>query len=122
MADYKHDLEPIEGINVSVSGGKEETDFTKNVVSNEIKRNVERWSKFSKVNMLNINIERHDTGGRIKYSVKMEATGDGAFHADSHDWSLENAMHEALERMGKELLKKKEKISSVNKPKKVFVE
>lgn len=96
-------------IKISVTGARNETSFTKDMIAAEIKRNVERWEKFSGIRYLNINIERHEGGGRVKYSVKAEATGDDSYHADAHDWSLEKAMHEALDRLGEELLKKKEK-------------
>lgn len=112
-------------IKISVTGARNETSFTKDMIAAEIKRNVKRWEKFSGIRYLNINIERHESGGtaeissqraprqslgsRVKYSVKVEATGDGSYHADAHDWSLEKAMHEALDRLGEELLKKKEK-------------
>jgi ribosome-associated translation inhibitor RaiA len=112
MASYE---EPSSGIKISVSGAGEETNNTREVMSKEIQRNVERWSRFSSVNMININIERHTKGGKVKYSVEMEATGDGAHHADAFGWSPENAMHEALERMNEMLLKKKERTAPGSK-------
>ena len=101
---------PVE-IKVSMAGAGGETNFTKDVIAKEIERSMERLSKISRINTVNIDIRRHEKGGRVKYSVRIEATGDGAHHADAHEWSLENAMHEALDRLDKELLKKKEKRS-----------
>ena len=98
---------PSADIKVSLTGMGEETGFTKDVVTKDIERSIGVLSKISRINLVNIDVKRHDKGGRVKYSVRIEATGDGAHHADVHDWSLENAMHEALERLGKELLKKK---------------
>ena len=43
--------------------------------------------------------------------MRIEATGEGSHHADAEGWSLEEAMHQSLERLTKELLKKKEKSS-----------
>ena len=99
----------IGGIKVSVTGAKSEASLTKEVISNEINRNVERWSKFSRINNVNIDIKRLDKGGKTSYCVRIEATGEGSFHADAEEWSLENAMHEALDMIGRELLKKRGK-------------
>jgi ribosome-associated translation inhibitor RaiA len=102
---------PIE-IKVSLTGADEETGFTKDVIAKDIERSTERLSKISRINLVNIDIKRHGKGGRVKYSVRIEATGDGAHHADAHEWSLEKAMQEALARLEKEMLKKKGKRSS----------
>ena len=97
------------GIKVSVTGAGKETGFTKNVIASDIRRSTERWSKFSRINHLNIKIGRIDKGGRVEYTVKAEATGEGSFHADADEWSLEKAVQEALARLEKELLKRKQK-------------
>ncbi len=100
---------PPVGMKISLTGAGEETGFTKDVIAKDIERSSGRISKISRVNTLNIDVKRHEKGGRVKYSVRIEATGDGAHHADAHEWSLEKAMQEALGRLEKELLKKKEK-------------
>ena len=64
----------------------------------------------SRINLVNIDIKRIDKGGRVQYTVRIEATGQGAHHADASDWSLEKAMTAALNRLDKELLKLKEKL------------
>lgn len=98
---------PVE-IKVSLTGAGKETRFTKDVIAKDIERSMERLSRISRINLVNIDIKRHDKGGRVKYSVRIEATGDGAHHADAHGWGLEKAVQEALGRLEKELLKKKE--------------
>ncbi len=100
---------PHVGINVSLTGAQEETEFTKDVIARDIERTKARLSKISRINRLNIDVKRHGKGGRVKYSVRIEATGDGAHHADAHEWGLEKAMREALGRLEKELVKKKER-------------
>jgi len=102
---------PSADLKISLTGMGEETGFTKSVIGNDIERAARRLSGISRINLMNIDVKRHDKGGRVKYSVRIEATGDGAHHSDAHGWSLENAMHEALDRLGKELLKMKEKRS-----------
>jgi len=91
----------------------DETGFTKEVVAKDIERSVGLFSRISRINLVNIDVKRHDKGGRVKYSVRIEASGDGAHHADAHEWSLEKAMQEALDRLGKELLKRKERKRSL---------
>jgi ribosome-associated translation inhibitor RaiA len=97
------------GIKVSLTGVHEETSSTKDAVNNDIEKNMEFFSKISRINTVNIDVRRIDKGGRVNYTVRIEATGEGSYHADAEEWGLEKAMEEALERLGKELLRKKEK-------------
>jgi ribosome-associated translation inhibitor RaiA len=100
------------GIRVSVTGAKGETTFTKDLIAAEIKRNVERWEKLSSINTLEVGINKREKGGRPEYTVTAEALGGGSFHADAEDWKLENAVHEVLERLDKEVIKKKERVKN----------
>jgi hypothetical protein len=108
------------GIKVSVSGAKAENAMTKDLIAAEIRRNIERWGKFSGITSLSINIKRADDGGKVRYTVRAEATGNGSYHADAEDWNLEPAMHETLDRLSKELVKKKEKTEGKGRFSRIF--
>ena len=99
----------MQDIKLSLTGMGEETGLTRSIVKAEIERNVSRWRRFSRVNLINIDVRRSAKGGRVNYTVRIEATGEGSHHADSDGWSLETAMHEALERLGKEIVRTKER-------------
>jgi ribosome-associated translation inhibitor RaiA len=102
----------MQDVKVSLTGMKDETSLTKGIVETEVRRNIERWSRFSRVNLVNIDVRRADKGGRTRYEVRIEATGEGSHHADASGWNLEGAMHEALDRLGKEIIRKKEKLKA----------
>ena len=101
------------GIKISVTGARGEPSTKKDFIAKEIRKNAEHWSKFSSINMLNIDIKRQDKGGSVSYTVRAEATGAGSFHSDAEDWNLEAAMTEMLNRLDKALVKKKERPSSM---------
>lgn len=99
------------GIRVSVTGATGEDSIARGFIEREIERNAGAWSKFSRINLLEIRVERRSKGGRPMYSVGIEATGNGSFHADASDWGMEKTVSAAFGRLGRELVRKKEKSS-----------
>lgn len=101
----------VEGVYVRISGLQEEDNFIKSVVDEEIRNEVRKLGKFFPVRQMVIHVDRyHETGRRIKYSVKARMmTGRGMFFADDHAWDVTKAVRGVLQKFEREILKKKKR-------------
>jgi len=101
----------VEGIYVRISGLQEEDNFIKSVVDEEIRNEVRKLGKFFPIKQMIIHVDKyHETGKRIKYSVKARMmTERGMFFADDHAWDVTKAVRGILQKFEREILEKKEK-------------
>lgn len=101
----------VKGVYVRISGLQEEDNFIKSVVDEEIRNEVRRLGKFFPIKQMMIHVDRyHETGRRVKYSVKARMmTERGMFFADDHAWDVTKAVRGILQKFEREILKKKEK-------------
>ena len=99
---------------LNISGIKNEDIFTKEIIDNDITNAVRKWSKFSSIDEIRINVEKHDVEGkRKKYSVKAElSSNQGILHAEHSSWKLPLSVKKVLDKLERELIKQKEKGST----------
>jgi CBS domain-containing protein len=107
----------VKGAYVSISGFREEDDFLKDFIYEEIGNLLRKVNKIYPVNYLNAHLEKHFSdaeGKRIKYSFRVRlATGGGFFFAHDYAWDLTKAMKGALEKLDKEIIKRKERLANL---------
>lgn len=98
-------------IHIAISGQQRETEFVKTKINEEINNLIRKLGKLVKIDDLSINIKRFDErAGRVKYSVKAKLiTEHGMFFSESHAWNITKAVGEALDKLDKMVVKKKEK-------------
>jgi CBS domain-containing protein len=96
------------GVFVRISGIKEEDDFIKSVVDEEIGNQLKKLGTILPIKYLVINVDKyHKTGRRRKYSVKARIiTGRGMFFAGDHAWDLTKAVQGTLAKLESEILHK----------------
>lgn len=101
----------VKGVYVTISGLQQDDNFIKSVVDEEITNEVRKLSKFIPVESLIIHVDRyHETGKRAKYSVKSRLiTRKGVFFAGDHAWDVTKAVRGVLEKLEREVIKKKER-------------
>jgi CBS domain-containing protein len=97
--------------NVRISGLQKEDPFLKDIVKKDVQKLTDKLEKMMRIDSLVVDIDRHhEEGKRVKYSIRVRTmTGEGFFFAKSHAWDLTKAVKEALERLEREVLHKKEK-------------
>lgn len=102
---------PVEGVYVRVSGLQKEDEFIKGVVDEEIRSEIRKLAKFFPVDQLTIHVARHKKSGRrVKYSLRASLiTERGMFFAREHDWDITKAVRGTLQKLEREIIKKKEK-------------
>jgi len=100
----------VRGAYVTISGIKEEDDFVKSMLYKEIEATLRKINKIYAVNYFVAHVDEYKTTGKIKYSIKTRlATERGFFFAHDHDWNITKAMKGVLDKLEKEVVKKKEK-------------
>lgn len=102
----------VKGAYVTVSGLREEDDFIKSVIYEEIENSLRKINKFYPVNYLVAHMDKyHTTGKKPKYSFKVRlATERGFFFAHDYSWDITKAMRGVLAKLEKEIIKKKERL------------
>ncbi|RLJ09618.1 MAG: hypothetical protein DRP15_03085 [Candidatus Aenigmatarchaeota archaeon] len=100
------------GFYINVSGLQEEDEFIKSIINEEITRLLDKVTKIVPINYMAVRVEKHHkTGTRAKYSFRARlSTQKGVFYSDSFDWDVTKAAQKALERLWREILKKKETV------------
>lgn len=101
----------VKGVYVTISGLQQDDNFIKSVVDEEITNEVRKLSKFIPVESLILHVDRyHETGKRVKYSVKARLiTRKGVFFAGDHAWDVTKAVRGVLQKLEREVIKKKER-------------
>jgi CBS domain-containing protein len=102
----------LTGTYVTISGMRDEDEFIKNVIYDNIEEVLKKIDKFSPVNYFVAHMEKYhgEDGGRAKYSFRAKlATSGGFFFAKDHDWDATKAMKGVLEKLEKEVVKRKER-------------
>ena len=99
------------GIYVNITGMQEEDAFLKSVVDEEISNSMSKLAKILPLQWLAVHVDRHfEQGRRRKYSVRCRLiTGKGLFVADSKEWDLTKAFKQALSRLEREAIRRKER-------------
>ncbi len=94
---------------VSLSGMDDIDPHTMNVIEGDLNRFIEKHTKFLTIDDFKIHTETHRKGGdRAKFSVKATlSTPLGTFHSDDHAWDITKAFASALNKLEKEVRKKK---------------
>ncbi len=102
---------PVQGIYVRVSGLQREDTFIKQVVDEEIRHEIQKLARFFPIDHMVMHVDRyHQTGRRVKYSVRASLiTERGMFFAREHDWDITKAVRGILQKLEREIIKKKEK-------------
>ncbi|MCX6814136.1 MAG: CBS domain-containing protein [Candidatus Aenigmarchaeota archaeon] len=100
----------VKGAYVTISGMEDEDDFIKSVIYEEIEASLKKINKIYPVNYLVVHADKYGIGKRTKHSIKIRlATAKGFFFAHDHDWDMTKAMKGLLEKLEKEVIKRKEK-------------
>ncbi len=98
----------VDGVNIRVSGLREEDVFTRDGVYKEITNTLGKLMSAISISDCTLNVKRHhETGGRRKYSARISIVSDiGGFRADDHEWSIFKAVRLALEKLEREVFRK----------------
>jgi ribosome-associated translation inhibitor RaiA len=101
----------VSGVYVGISGIQEEDDFIKSVVDEEIRNETRKLGRIFPINQVLMHVDRyHKAGKRVKYSIKAKIiTGGGMFFAHDHAWDITKAAKGILQKLEREMIKKKEK-------------
>lgn len=101
----------VKGVYVTVSGLQDDDGFIKTVVDEEISNEVRKLGKIMEIDSLILHVDRHhQTGKRSKYSVKGRLiTRKGMFFAKDFAWDVTKAVRGVLQKLEKEIIKRKEK-------------
>ena len=102
----------VKGAYVAISGIEDEDDFAKNAVYAEIEFTLKKINRIYPVNYFVAHLDKYNTSGkRAKYSFRGRlATGKGFFFAQHHDWDIRIAIKGLLDRLEKEVSRKKERL------------
>ena len=112
MAGHDDDIyRQADGVNIRISGLRDEDVFTRDSVYREIVKTIGKLSRMIKMLDFTLNVKKyHEEGNRKKYSVKVRVMSDeGIFHADDHEWSIFKAVEKTLAKMENEIVRKEEK-------------
>ena len=101
----------VGGVHVTISGIKDEDAFIKSVIDEEVRNEMSKLCRFLPIDYMVLHVDHYHTSGRReKYSVKGRLiTEDGMFFADDHDWDITKAVRGVLQKMEKEVIRRKEK-------------
>ena len=99
------------GVYVNITGIREEDDFLKSVIDEEISNSMSKLAKILPLEWLAVHVERYfEQGRRKKYSVRCRLiTGKGVFVSGGHAWDLTKAFRQALSRIEREVISRKER-------------
>ena len=86
--------------------------FTKKFIDEDLRAEVQKLGKIIRIHHMDIHIERHrKEGKRTKYTVRSKlSTQAGQFFSEDYAWDLTKAMRGVLEKLEREIIKKKEKM------------
>jgi CBS domain-containing protein len=99
--------EPSEGVLVDITGLEISDPFVYSGIVSKIERFVEKVGKFSWIDPINLNlhIETHKKGGRLKWSVKTRLrTNKGMFHVKSFGWNILECIDNVIEELTRKIL------------------
>jgi len=100
----------VKGAYVAISGIEDEDEFSKSAVYSEIEFSLKKINKIYPVNYFVAHLDKYGTGKRTKFSFRARlATGKGFFFAHHHDWDIRIAIKGVLDKLEKEVSRKKEK-------------
>ena len=104
----------ISGVFVQTTGFQDEDGFIRSVVDKEIEREIQLLAKLAHIDYMTLHLSKYnETGKRIKFSVHGKLiTNIGMFFAQDFAWDLTQATRGVLEKLEKELKKKRGKIES----------
>jgi CBS domain-containing protein/ribosome-associated translation inhibitor RaiA len=101
----------VRGTYVTISGLQGESNFIKSLVDEEVSNEIRKIAKFMPVESFILHVDKyHEEGKRVKYSVKGRLiTNRGVFSAGDFAWDVTKAMRGVLNKIEREVLKKKDK-------------
>jgi ribosome-associated translation inhibitor RaiA len=101
----------VSGIYVRVTGMQDEDDFIKTVVDEQLKNEVRKLAKVIPIDYMLLTVDVYEEDGkRHKYSIQGTlVTQKGHFFADDHAWDATKAVRGVLQKLEREVLKKKGK-------------
>ncbi len=104
----------ISGVYVQTTGFQNEDEFIRSVVDDEITREVRLLAKLAHIDYMTLHLDKYnETGKRTKFSVHGKLiTNIGMFFAQDFAWDLTQAVRGVLNKLEKELKKKKGKSES----------
>jgi len=104
----------ISGVYVQTTGFQDEDEFIRSVVDKEVEREVQLLARMVRIDYMTLHLDKYnETGKRTKFSVHGKLiTNIGMFFAQDFAWDLTQAVRGVLDKLEKELKKKKGKIES----------
>lgn len=100
-----------EGVYVTINGIRDEDDFIKSVIDEEITNAVRKLAKITPIQYLAVNIKKHDEDGkRAKYSIRSRLmTNRGAFFSKDFAWDITKAVRGTLNKLEREIINRTRK-------------
>lgn len=97
--------------NVVIYGIQREDPFLKDIIFKTIERVINKLEKIVHIINIRIGIDKHqEKGKRSKYSVRIILIcNKGPFFAKHYDWDLTKAVNNALDKLEREVINKKER-------------
>ncbi len=107
----------VSGVYVQITGIQDEDDFIKSLVDSEISNELRSIARSVHIDYLTMHVDKyHRTGSRAKYSVHIKLiTSIGMFFAKDDAWDLTQAVRGTLDKIKREVEKKKGKLNAVDK-------
>ncbi|HIQ50173.1 MAG TPA: CBS domain-containing protein [Nanoarchaeota archaeon] len=108
-----------EGVYVNYSGLEEEDEFVMETVDRIVSDAIRKIHSIYPVQYAHIHVKRYrKTGDRKLFSVRCRVmTDEGVFLSSAQAWDLRDAIGEAMDRLEKIVVKHKEKMETLHKPK-----
>ncbi len=107
-----------QGVYVQYSGLEEEDDFVLSTVDRMVSDTVKKINSIYPVEWFHVHVKRYrKTGERKLFSVRCRAmTSEGIFVSRGQGWDLRDAIGEALDNLEKIVVKHKEKLETLHRP------
>ena len=102
---------------VETAGFQDEDEFIKSVIDNEITREVRLLAKLAHIDYMTLHLSKYNEAGRrTKFSVHGKLiTNIGMFFAQDYAWDLTQAVRGVLQKLEKEVQKKRGKIQHLDR-------
>ncbi|MBI4020142.1 MAG: CBS domain-containing protein [Candidatus Aenigmarchaeota archaeon] len=106
--------EETKGVYTTISGLDQEDTFIKSVIDEEISHHLGKLSRMVKLDYFYMHAHKYHkkrrSGEKMEYEIKAKLiTSKGAFFSTATEWDATKAVRAALDRMEKEIIKRKEK-------------
>jgi CBS domain-containing protein len=97
------------GVYYQIVGLTDEDEFVVSTAQRMIEDTLKKISNMYKVEFLFVHVKKHQGHrGRTKYSIRTRIrTGKGTFVSKAYEWDLRDAIHSAMDKLGKEMFKRR---------------